>query len=82
MGSKEGGIFTQFDRIRNERKRGSESEENSNKVKESRLKWYVHCWQRKEHYVERRAMKLELNIKRGRHGTSYLNRVRDDIRFI
>ena len=35
-----------------------------------------------DNYVERRAIKLESHIKRGRHGTSYLNRVRDDIRFI
>ena len=54
----------------------------SQKVQESRLKWYGHVMRREEHCVGRRAteMKVEGRRKRGRPKRRWLDRVRGDIK--
>ena len=52
---------TKLDRIRNERIRGTKQVgEISKKVQESRLKWYEHALRRKDEYVGKRVMVMEV----------------------
>ena len=56
-----------LDRIRNERIRGTTKVgEISTKVQESRLKWYGHVLRRKDEYVGKRVMGMEVPGKRRR----------------
>ena len=58
---------TKLDRIRNERIRGTTKVgEISNKVQESRLKWYGHVLRREDEYVGKRVMAMEVPGKRRR----------------
>ena len=58
---------TTLNRIRNEIIRGTTKVgEISNKVQESRLKWYGHVLRREDEYVGKRVMGMEVSGKRGR----------------
>ena len=56
--------------------------ESGRNLKERRLKWYGHVMRRKEHYIGRRTMAMEVQErrKRGRPKRRLLDRVRGDIK--
>ena len=73
---------TRLDRIRNEIIRGTtEVGEISKKVQESRLKWYGHVLRRKDEYVGKRVMAMEVpgKIRRGRPHRRWLDSIRNDL---
>ena len=58
---------TRRDRIRNEIIRGTTKvREISDKIQESRLRWYGHIMRRDEQYVGRRVMEMDVQGRRGR----------------
>ena len=74
---------TRRDRIRNELIRGTTKvREISDKIQESRLRWYGHIMRRDEQYVGKRVM--EMNIpgrrKRGRPRRRWMDCIKDDLR--
>ena len=76
------GEVTKLDRIRNERIRvTTKVGEISNKVQESRLKWYGHVLRREEEYVGMRLMVMEVPGKRrrGRPKRRWLDSIRSDL---
>ena len=73
---------TKMDRIRNERIRGTTKVgEISEKVQESRLKWYGHVSRRQDEYVGKRVMGMEMPGKRrrGRPKWRWLDSIRNDL---
>ena len=55
---------TKLDRIRSERIRGTTKVGKiSQKVQESRLKWYGHVLRREDEYVSKRVMAMEVREK-------------------
>ena len=61
---------TRRDKIRNEVIRGTskvrEISEISDKIQESRLRWYGHVMRRDEQYIGRRVMEMDIQGRRGR----------------
>ena len=58
---------TRRDKIRNEVIRGtSKVREISDKIQESRLRWYGHVMRRDEQYIGRRVMEMDIQGRRGR----------------
>ena len=73
---------TKLDRIRNERIRATTKVgEISNKVQESRLKWYGHVLRREDEYLGKRLMTMEVPWKRrrGRPKRRWLDSIRNDL---
>ena len=73
---------TKLDRIRNQRIRGTTMVgEISKKVQESRLKWYGQLLRRKEEYVGKRMMVMEVPGKRrrGRLKRRWLDSIRNEL---
>ncbi len=75
---------TKLDRIKNEIIRGTAIAANvggiSNKVQETRLKWYYrHVLRREEHYLDNRVMEVPGKRKRGRPKRRWLDNIRKDL---
>ena len=73
---------TKPERIRNERiRRTTKVGEISKKVRESRLKWYGHVLRRKDEYVGKRVMAMEVSGKRrrGRRKRRWLYSIRNEL---
>ena len=73
---------TKLDRIGDERIRGTTNVgEISKKVQETRLKWYGHVLRRKEEYVGKRVMGMEVPGKRrrGRPKRRWLDNIKNDL---
>ena len=73
---------TKLDRIRNERIRGTTKVgEISKKVPESRLKWCGHVLRRKDEYVGKRVMAMEVpgKIRRGRPKRRWMDSIRNEL---
>ena len=59
--------MTRRDKIRNEVITGtSKVREISDKIQESRLRWYGHVMRRDEQYIGRRGMEMDIQGRRGR----------------
>ena len=75
---------TKLDKIISESiRRTTKVVEITKKVQERRLKWYGHVMRREEHYVGRRAMKMKVQLGRGKRGRPerrWLDKVKDDIK--
>ena len=75
---------TKLDRIKNEIIRGTAIAANvggiSNKVQETRLKWYYrHVLRREEHYLDNRVMEVPGKRKRGRPKRRWLVNTKNDL---
>ena len=74
---------TRRDRIRNEVIRGTTKvREISDKMQESRLRWYGHVMRRDGQYVGRRVMEMDIQgrRRRGRPKQRWRDRVEEDLR--
>ena len=74
---------TRRDKIRNETIRGTvKVREISDKIQESRLKWYGHVMRRDEQYVGRRVMEMDVQgrRRRGRPKRRWMDCISDDMR--
>ena len=74
---------TRKDKIRNEVIRGTTKVRKiSDKIQESRLRWYGHVMRRDEQYVGRRVMEMDIRgrRRRGRPKRRWMDCVKDDLR--
>ncbi|XP_068221421.1 uncharacterized protein [Palaemon carinicauda] len=73
---------TRRDNIRNEVIRGTTGVRKlSDKIQESRLRWYGHVMKRDEQYIGRRVMKMEVQgtRRRGEPKRRWMDCIKDDV---
>ncbi|XP_068201675.1 uncharacterized protein [Palaemon carinicauda] len=76
-------VVTRRAKIRNEVIRGTTGVRKlSDKIQESRLRWYGHAMRRDEHYIGRRVMEMEVQgaRRRGRPKRRWMDCIKDDLR--